>query len=1002
MAGDNESTISKLWKKYNETNFSDQKGLQGGYANSVLPDSKDSFNYNPKAPKEDNSGSIDKLRGFVNPLVAPLVEKSTKNLPNYDPKGDGGPGSPVFVLPKISTHQENSVISTPQLNNPTANINENQAEVPFIQQETTPTVDSNQETSTPTVDSNQETSPSSAAIQENTPPKDKESTTMGDVLGTIAGAVAGLAAGDINLNPFSDSTSSAGSLSSGNSSISSALNSNPSGGDSGVIGESQFGEDNVQGKSAIEILSKIYKVLSQTNLTVNKIAKDTASLAKNQAKQDVSADLQAANTRARQNEIAGPTQTSTPVFASANNQKIEKDDSSPNNDTYGDTNKSKKETAKKVEKETAKKEKKLAKNSGLKDAFTGPKAKKIAGGAVIGAGAVGVAMANDDDTSDKDNLSENTPSQSGMPASMEEFKTALLENDANQKAAEEEYQKIKNREQDPSETAYDYTHKLSEADAKVQSLGNSKIGIINDEKYKDSKDFLDSKNRNDVYNFYKDPDYFKKNGMSESDTNKPNYKQHLTTKKTTVKSSQESGKSPFSESSTELIQSNSESKPEGIKVSDSKPYILQDDGEGGKTKTDIETGEITIASPDDIKSAELQQQQDAIFKDKTLTVDEANAKSSELGRQQQEIEWNRINKENPTPGIETVENVSTTKEFKEKYGDSSASKDPLGYTLTDDHEGGKNKIDIQTRKKTKASQEEINQFYGNGPVLSDEELKQKYAENPNFKTEDLRKSASPVTPYNYQSQITGSQSLGLNDLEKEKKAKLDAIGARRGKEGEDDAALDAEGEKVLDEFHAKKQAAQAAPPTATPITNLNSDGLSQQERNEVNTYTDQVKNSGMYKKVAPSTFGKPTEAGFAMVDEVGGIDKRGNELKAELEQQGMHTVYSDKESMDKDLNRVNEIFAEQHKLNDRRNEITATDDYRNAAHARGTGNTQTAPPVPPTQTQQQIQQKQQQQHTPPPAQAGVGISVPNVRNNDSTIRMMEQGSLWGTQGGLTA
>jgi hypothetical protein len=894
MAGDNESTISKLWRKYNETNFSDQKGMQSGYGNSVLPDnSKDSFNYDPRAPQENNSDSIKKLRDFVNPIIAPKIENATKNLPysDYDPKGELTQ-SPVLVLPKIN---QNTTSTDNQQQNTTETGNQPQSnDSPKNSQE-----NSSPETTSPKTDT-----------QENTPTtdnKEESKSPVSDFISTIVGGIAGAFVGGVS-NPFSGSSdSNVGSLSSGGSSISSALNSTPSGGDSGIVGESQFGGDDVGGKSAVEILSKIYKVLTQTNTTINQIAKDTATLAKNQTQKDISSDLSYTNAKARQNEqvINSSSPTYSNIDNSAKTEKDDKEDSSILGSIadWFTGGKKKKGTPNSAVKNMAED---ASEKGGLKDAFTGPKAKKIAGGAAaLAVGGTAGAMLGE-------NYEEDNPSVFGG-----------------------------NIPQNNNTTP------------------EPKVGT----------------NVGDVAASQPEFDATKKEMA-------PMYKDNYTTTISNTKMSSKNDEQPVVESSTNTTTSSSQSKPEGIKVSGNKPYVLQDDGEGGKTKMDIETGEITIASPDDIKSAELQQQQDAIFKDKTLTVDEANAKSSELGRQQQDIEWNRINKENPTPGIETVENVSTTKEFKEKYGDSSATKDPLGYTLTDDHEGGKNKIDIQTRKKTKASQEEINQFYGGGPVLSDEELKQKYKDDPNFKAEDLRKSASPVTPYNYQSQITGSQSSGLSDLEKEKQAKLEAIAARRGKEGEDDAALDTEGEKVLDEFHAKKQAA-----TASPIPNSNSDGMEQWERDEVDAYKNEVANSGMYKKVTPSTFGKATEAGNAMVDEVGGIDKREKELKAELEQQSMHSAYSDKESMDKDLNRLNGIYAERDKLTERRNEITATDEYRNASHARKEGNQQ------PTQ---QATSPTKAPPSTPSTTAGTGKNIPSVRNNDPTIRMMEQGNMWST------
>ena len=883
MAGDNESTISKLWKKYNETNFSDQKGMQGGYSNSVLPDNtKDSFNYNPRAPQENNSDSIKKLRDFVNPTIAPKIENATKNLPYsyYDPKGESVP-SPVLVLPKIN---ENTPQTDNQQQNTTKNNNQPQSiDSPNNSQES----------------GSSDTTPPKNDTQENTPAtdnKEESKSTIGDLISTIVGGVAGAFVGGVS-NPFSGSAdSNVGSLSAGGSSVSSVLNSTPSGGDSGIVGESQFGGDSVQGKSTVEILSQIYKVLTQTNTTTNQIAKDIATLAKNQTQQDISSDISSTNAKARQNE--GAINSSSPVYTD-NSSKIEKEDEEDSSilgsiaDWFTGGKKKKngaKNLAKKAEKEaaedaideTAKSAADSAvKKGGLKGAFTGPKAKKIAGGAAaLGLGGAAGAMLGE-------NYGEDNPSVFGgnMPQ--------------------------------------------QNNNAKVEPTPNSESGNTVDI-YPDSNGVMMKQNMETGEETRATDDDIQKNkentdnqtSQPESTVNKPSYEEHLTTTVSNTKTSSENGKPAVSESSNNTTTSNFKSKPNPIKVSGNRPYVLQDDGEGGKMKYDLETTELTPASSDDIKDAELQQQQDAIANNKNLTVDEANAQSQEIWKQQQDIEYNRINKENPTPGIDTVENVSDTKEFKEKYGNTS--------------------------------------------------------------TDSGKSSSSPVTPYNYQSQITESKNSGLSDLEKEKQSKLEAIGARRGKEGEDDAALDAEGETVLDEFNSKKQSS-----TATPIPNSDSDGLNDRERGEADAYKDKVANSGMYKKVTPSTFGKATEAGNAMVNEVGGIDKRQKELKAELEQQSMHTAYSDKESMDKDLNHLNEIYAERDKLTEKRNEITATDEYRNAAHERKAGNQQQAQPTPSSPTKAPPS-------APPPTTAGTGKDIPNVRNNDPTIRMMEQGNMWST------
>jgi hypothetical protein len=206
-------------------------------------------------------------------------------------------------------------------------------------------------------------SPSSPNVNEkqDTSSAPKKSSTLSEVLSGIVGAVAGAAAGEISLNPFSERN--AESISSGNSSIRSSLNSNASGGDLGTVGESRFDGDNIEGKSTIEVLSKIHKVLSQTNSTVDRISKDVVILAKNQTQQDISSNLSSINSIARQNELKGS--KSSPVFA-ANQYKAPEEETSILDDISnfitggktGITKRATKEAAKKATNSTAKNVKK--------------------------------------------------------------------------------------------------------------------------------------------------------------------------------------------------------------------------------------------------------------------------------------------------------------------------------------------------------------------------------------------------------------------------------------------------------------------------------------------------------------------------------------------------------------------------------------------------------------------------------------------------------------------
>jgi len=802
----------------------------------------------------------------------------------------------------------------------------------------------------------------------------------GSLLGDAAAGALGATVGK-GSSPFSGISSGMGSLFAGGGSIGASLNSMPSGGDSGRIGESQFGGGDVQGKSAIEVLNKIYNILAKTNDTINSISRDVSALTRSQSQQDASNDLNSANMRARQNEMG--IATATPMYGGGGGgRNLESGQESEADSGFWSKLLS---TGKKVNPKAAAAAAASALNP-VKKAKTGvglakklwDTGKKLAKPAAqIGATVVGAELLKDDGksggkyqdhynkvyemaykeakerglenpeaqahlaaaqsveetgggtsaTARKNNAmfgikktqegqgtaagtglvwspeEENgkkfmkksefrgyaTPEDSvkdrfdfiktkryakvraaasaeqaieemgksgyagdsgytgklsklynqygqhvgkpktvsgeeeksspydvpvdkessmpaSMPESMEAFKAALLENDANQKAAEEERLKIVNAPEDPSETAYEHMHKLSVATDKVDALGNFKMGIINDEKYKDSKDFLDSKNRNDVYNFYKDPDYFKKNNLSEKQTKKSQLQKDV------------------DKTAETYVAAN----PTASFVTPrEEQYQEQTDKDNGKTATPV----------------------------------------------------------TPYSNIPDSEKLDAPK-----------------FNLYKDSMGIMQKQDLETGEEFLATDDDIKQ-----------DKKQKEHE------------AQWVEQHKTNS--------SLSNLEKEKQAKLQAIGARRGKEGEDNAVLDAEGEKVLDEFHAKKQAATASP----------------------------VKNDDTKKQIAE-------------------IDRQKATLETERTQISQSGVNVDKETMDKQLDRLSDIHTEMSSLNEQRNNLA------------GNQNGQTAP-KPAAATQQQAQQ------TPPPsAPAGVGKSVPSVRNDDPTIKMMEEGSMWSTQG----
>ena len=112
-------------------------------------------------------------------------------------------------------------------------------------------------------------------------------------------------------SPFRAAAGGMGALFASGNSAEATLSSMPSGGDSGTTGESHFGSSDMSGKTVIEVLNKIYGILSKVYDTVENIANDTASMVRGQSQQDASRDLSSSNLRARQNEGGG---FASPIF----------------------------------------------------------------------------------------------------------------------------------------------------------------------------------------------------------------------------------------------------------------------------------------------------------------------------------------------------------------------------------------------------------------------------------------------------------------------------------------------------------------------------------------------------------------------------------------------------------------------------------------------------------------------------------------------------------------
>jgi len=128
---------------------------------------------------------------------------------------------------------------------------------------------------------------------------------LGDAASTAASVATGAYVGSQG-NPFRGAASGIvggiGGLFAANRSSEATLSSMPSGGDSGMTGESHFGSDDMSGKSAVEILNKIYGVMSRLYDTTLTISRDTAALVRGASSQDAARDASTVNLMARQNE----------------------------------------------------------------------------------------------------------------------------------------------------------------------------------------------------------------------------------------------------------------------------------------------------------------------------------------------------------------------------------------------------------------------------------------------------------------------------------------------------------------------------------------------------------------------------------------------------------------------------------------------------------------------------------------------------------------------------
>ena len=123
----------------------------------------------------------------------------------------------------------------------------------------------------------------------------------------------------------------------------------------------------------------------------------------------------------------------------------------------------------------------------------------------------------------------------------------------------------------------------------------------------------------------------------------------------------------------------------------------------------------------------------------------------------------------------------------------------------------------------------------------------------------------------------------------------------------------------------------------------------------------------------------------AMLAEVDDIDSKREKINAEREEMAS-TVDVSKEQYDKDLARSTELSGQMGELNQKRNNIAGTQEYSDAARKQNN----------PSAAPQQQAAPQQAAAPPPQNNPGSAKSVPRVRNDDPTIKMMEEGNMWRT------
>jgi hypothetical protein len=709
----------------------------------------------------------------------------------------------------------------------------------------------------------------------------------GNLLGDVAGGALGAAVGK-GSNPFRGISTGMGSLFTGGGSIGSTFNSMPSGGDSGRIGESHFGSGDVQGKSAIEVLNKIYNVLAKTNDTINSISRDVSSLTRSQSQQNATNDLNSANMQARQNEMG----SATPIYGGGGGGLGGEEGGMGEADKgfwsklLGKINPKAAGAAAVSALNPAKKVGLLSKIGrgilgGAKAA--GSAAKAVAPTAArVGGAVVGAELLNGGGD-DKAAYAKNFFVNKGYT----EEQAAGIVGNLQGESGNFNKDVISGERRGDGGKAVGIAQWHPDRQAKFKEIMHKDLVGASLE---DQLEFVDWELNNSHKSAGND---LRKQTTAEGAAKSVERKYEITA------ASMHGGHSPERVRNAEKLMG--KSLPDKKETSSAKPVIKGVELTGDRTRNPyfIAPGEKEKSSPYDV------------------------------------------------PAEDIGENINKTPE-----------QERLPYVLSDKGDGKFAKIDIWTRKKTTATPEEI----------------KKYQEQTD---RDNGKTATPATPY---SDVPDSEKLDAPKFVLYK----DSIGTMQKQDLETGEEFLATDDDIKQDKEQKEREAQwVEKHKISPSKQLQID-------------VDKTADAYVAANPTASFVEKPTATPLSkkeqdMLKEVDEIDAERSKLQSEYDAEPRYKDYGDdKESMEKDLHRLDENYAKSKELDERRNNIAGTQEYHDAVMKQQ------------GKAPQQAQQQQAQQTPPPPAPAGTGKSVRGVRNDDPTIKMMEEGSMWSTQGGLMA